>query len=462
MGCAASKPAATASGGGAAPGRPPQGQAQERQRPARRQSETQLTLADGTTLGLGAAAEKMLANLLGFLQSKAAVEETAKRVMPHRFIDMFHSVAAPSESLRQKRVDGGDVRNFGDLLELSTRVKSAFDALMRSIVAEGGLDPDATAKVDGEPLPIDGAHFFKAYTGAPVKSEARCNEKVHNDYGGDYARLIDSVRCSIVVDTEDQLVSVAGFLQEQSGATIELDGVGPVRFTIARLKNRYIRPLFNGYQDALYTIELELVESGVRALCEVQLHLAAILAHKEMSHRFSSISPEEISGSNDGASHSCRLRIAERSDRFSTPSLSRSKTSKATFTTCSSNFAESASASSSSIDAHAAANSESESWPSPFVSNSRMSSSTSSALSSWLSPRERIFFISEAEIVPLRSASKAANASLILASDMVAREFASVFLYFPIFLSFENDEANGPPATCVCVRLERLGQRETA
>jgi hypothetical protein len=321
MGCAASKPAATASGGGAAPGRPPQGQAQERQRPARRQSETQLTLADGTTLGLGAGADKMLANLLGFLQSKAAVEETAKRVMPHRFIDMFHSVAAPSESLRQKRVDGGDVRNFGDLLELSTRVKSAFDALMRSIVAEGGLDPDATAKVDGEPLPIDGAHFFKAYTGAPVKSEARCNEKVHNDYGGDYARLIDSVRCSIVVDTEDQLVSVAGFLQEQSGATIELDGVGPVRFTIARLKNRYIRPLFNGYQDALYTIELELVESGVRALCEVQLHLAAILAHKEMSHRFYEFFRSYFAGGDEAVARrasACHRRRSGRSSR-STP-----------------------------------------------------------------------------------------------------------------------------------------------
>jgi len=104
---------------------------------------------------------------------------------------------------------------------------------------------------------------------APLKSEERCEEKSRNEYGGDISRLIDIVRASYVVEDELQLIGVADALQEfHENGEIE----------IVRVKNRFIEPLWNGYRDALYNIKV----NGV--ICEVQLHLGAVVLHKKKSH----------------------------------------------------------------------------------------------------------------------------------------------------------------------------------
>eukprot|EP00957_Ditylum_brightwellii_P177201 13498971-Ditylum_brightwellii.AAC.1 len=90
-------------------------------------------------------------------------------------------------------------------------------------------------------------------------------EKVKNEYNGDFSRLVDIVRASIVVTDEDQLISVADALKERE---------------VVRLKNRFKEPLFNGYCDALYNIEID----GI--VCEVQLHINAIVVHKDESHTY--------------------------------------------------------------------------------------------------------------------------------------------------------------------------------
>ena len=106
---------------------------------------------------------------------------------------------------------------------------------------------------------------------------ARCKEKAVNEYDGDFSKLVDLVRCSIVVDMEDQLESVAGALLDTNAAS----------YRVVRLKNRFKEPKFNGYRDALYSIAVRVSEVGdVWHVCEVQLHLAAVLAHKEQSHKY--------------------------------------------------------------------------------------------------------------------------------------------------------------------------------
>jgi hypothetical protein len=62
------------------------------------------------------------------------------------------------------------------------------------------------------------------------------------------------------------------------------DGTLP-RFVVVRLKNRYLEPLFNGYRDGLYNIALAL-DAGVWMICEVQLHLGALLVYKRESHAY--------------------------------------------------------------------------------------------------------------------------------------------------------------------------------
>ena len=58
---------------------------------------------------------------------------------------------------------------------------------------------------------------------------------------------------------------------------------------LLRLKNRYAEPLFNGYRDGLYSIAIA-APAGGWVVCEVQLHLGAILAHKKQSHHCESVS----------------------------------------------------------------------------------------------------------------------------------------------------------------------------
>ena len=123
---------------------------------------------------------------------------------------------------------------------------------------------------------------------APLKSRIRCDEKVKNEYGGKYYCIVDCVRCSVVVGTEEELMSVANDLIA-AGAS---DG-----FILVWLKNRFAKPLFNGYRDGLYNIALRLPGGGVM-VCEVQLHLAAVLSHKEVSHHYYEYFRKYFAGNN--------------------------------------------------------------------------------------------------------------------------------------------------------------------
>ena len=150
-----------------------------------------------------------------------------------------------------------------------------------TIVNNANLKPDEKVLSNGQLLPIDAAKglYFRRLSLAPLKGEARCVEKAVNEYDGDYSKLVDVVRCSIVVDTEDQLEAVARALLDANATS----------YRVVRLKNRFKDPLFNGYRDALYSISVRVVLAGggeIWHVCEVQLHLAAVLAHKEESHEY--------------------------------------------------------------------------------------------------------------------------------------------------------------------------------
>ena len=84
---------------------------------------------------------------------------------------------------------------------------------------------------------------------------------------------MDVVRCSIVVQTEAALESVARAMSAAEDP----------RYSLVRLKNRFKEPLFNGYRDALYSLSVR--AAGVSHVCEVQLHLAAVIFHKHESHK---------------------------------------------------------------------------------------------------------------------------------------------------------------------------------
>ena len=235
---------------------------------------------------LSDSSRRILYNLLGFLRCKNAVEKTALAVLPKDYMRQRSSFSVDKKLLRQTRGDGSSIDSYDAVIAHCLPTYRPFVTLMTHIVEAAGLRPDAVPIHRGKPV-VEG---FTSLTIAPLKGRERCDEKAANEYDGEYSMLIDCIRCSIIVDTEAQLLSVADALggagvsvEEMVGGARGSTSDEVPRFALLRLKNRYAEPLFNGYRDALYSIALD-SPGGGWVVCEVQLHLGAILAHKKKSH----------------------------------------------------------------------------------------------------------------------------------------------------------------------------------
>ena len=104
---------------------------------------------------------------------------------------------------------------------------------------------------------------------APLKGEKRAAEKVEQDYGGDWSKLRDAVRCSIAVDTPEQLRATVDTLKKH-GLDLAM-----------RPKDRFHKPLPCGYRDLLLNVKMP---NGI--IGEVQVHLKGMLAAKKEGHKY--------------------------------------------------------------------------------------------------------------------------------------------------------------------------------
>jgi len=207
---------------------------------------------------LNAETKANLENLQGLTRSRNAMLANAKEVLPKKYMNEYDSFSLRSTLYQPE----------GNLDTLHSQCKDVlllFRKKLTNITEAAGLDPDKVATWQGRDIMLTADLPYTSLTVAPLKSKARCIEKVETEYDGDFSRLIDIVRASIVVADEDQLICVAKALKNEK---------------IIRLKNRFKEPLFTGYSDALYNVEIE----GV--ICEVQLHVSAIVAHKEENHKY--------------------------------------------------------------------------------------------------------------------------------------------------------------------------------
>jgi len=92
-----------------------------------------------------------------------------------------------------------------------------------------------------------------------LKDGVRAQEKAIDRYDGDFSRLFDVLRASIVCSDYDAL---------QFAWTRVISNPA---WKVLRLKNRFLSPSLTGYRDLLVIIELE--TEGVVHLCELQIHL---------------------------------------------------------------------------------------------------------------------------------------------------------------------------------------------
>ena len=112
---------------------------------------------------------------------------------------------------------------------------------------------------------------------APLKGKKRARQKVRDDYGGDWSKLLDTVRCTIAVDTLDDLHKTAEALK-----------AGGLQLA-KKPKDRMTKPTAEGYRDIMMNVRLK---NGMVA--EVQLHLKSMLPAKTIGHHHYNVTRELI------------------------------------------------------------------------------------------------------------------------------------------------------------------------
>lgn len=118
--------------------------------------------------------------------------------------------------------------------------------------------PQLLALVEGLAADFGGVGFV-----GPIKTRESAMRKAQADFGGDYSRLLDLCRSTVMVNDGAKIADLFCALAE--------------RAKIVRVKDRFARPVM-GYRDMLVNVEID------GHICEVQIHVRAILDVKEIIH----------------------------------------------------------------------------------------------------------------------------------------------------------------------------------
>jgi tetratricopeptide (TPR) repeat protein len=207
--------------------------------------------------------------------------------------------AVASTKLVNNLMDHPDLASFGDsplqpnpggtlndLTAQAAEAKAVMDSAIRDGLANLGVDPDE---------PIEDPVFRTVFNGAPLKTSESCSRKIANDYKGEFAKVCDIARCTVVVDNEEKLNQ---FLRAFVSGAIP-------NIKVVRLKNRFANPMFTGIRDCLMNVEVT-CEGESRHVGEVQLHFSDILALKGECHVYYEYFRDFFAG--DDASYEMRLK----------------------------------------------------------------------------------------------------------------------------------------------------------
>jgi len=163
--------------------------------------------------------------------------------------------------------------NYADLVLAGAAKQEEFNNLAREVCETSGMDP--SFRVQECPEKENPKLGKTRVQIGPLKSRERSEEKARDDYDGDFAKLFDVVRGSILCSNTSQMHSCVEALRKRPGCTI------------VRLKNRLRNPLFTGYRDILTLVRVGDPDNGDSCphICELQIHHGEIMALKSNSHR---------------------------------------------------------------------------------------------------------------------------------------------------------------------------------
>eukprot|EP00397_Hematodinium_sp_SG-2012_P005795 GEMP01005819.1.p1 GENE.GEMP01005819.1~~GEMP01005819.1.p1 ORF type:complete len:1000 (+),score=174.66 GEMP01005819.1:23-3022(+) len=214
--------------------------------------------------------EVFFRNLFAYLEAKKSFDACFEGILQNDPDATRDLLACESFNLvdqyPQRRADGKPAQSARDLAEIGMLAMGPFAEKLKQVCKASGFQPEDKLIMDPS---------MQRLQVAQLKSESRTDEKVMDDYHGDYSKVNDMVRGSILCKDVDQLKTTWDNLQKISG------------IKVVRLKNRFRDALFTGYRDMLILISIDVIDprGNTRGhVCEMQLHLEEILTRKEESH----------------------------------------------------------------------------------------------------------------------------------------------------------------------------------
>merc|ERR1711988_1124566 len=141
----------------------------------------------------------------------------------------------------------GRVHADSSFVQQSTPFESANDLLAEAEEAQPIMLESMRKAIAAFP----GSHFVAG----PLKREERIVEKVEKEYGGNYARVVDVVRASVVFQNAADLARLIGSLSDDEATEVK----------VVRVKDRFSIPVSGGYRDMLLNVRVG----------ELQLHIEA-------------------------------------------------------------------------------------------------------------------------------------------------------------------------------------------
>jgi len=186
----------------------------------------------------------MYINLKAFKSAREQIDEIARVHIKGDVKKIPWVGKSLGDDCRQCGLDGEPTASLDALYEVAALARVQFEEIMTAACPESGVKL-----------------MF-----APLKGRDRAGAKARDEYADKtapcYSWLFDITRGAALCQTEDALVSLYKALEADD------------RVDIARTKNRFAPPLFNGYQDILMNVAVKV--ENVSHLCELQIHLMPI------------------------------------------------------------------------------------------------------------------------------------------------------------------------------------------
>lgn len=144
---------------------------------------------------------------------------------------------------------------------------------LHSWLDESAVGKLGFSKMSKSPLVVSSEEWAKhkgmLFIADLKQADGRAKEKVEGEYGGNWSKLLDVVRCTLAVDNLNHMADVI--------RTLEQHGMKPMQ----QPKNKFTKPTPMGYRDINFVVEMP---NGIAA--EVQFNVKDILRAKNEGHKY--------------------------------------------------------------------------------------------------------------------------------------------------------------------------------